>query len=59
MYVTATFPYLVTTIFLVRSITLTGAGAGIMYMFTPDVRLFLILHPVNRNNNTINDASIE
>lgn len=37
MYVTATFPYLVTTIFLVRSVMLDGAGAGIKYMFTPDV----------------------
>lgn len=37
MYVTATFPYVVTTAFLIRSVMLPGAGAGIMYMFTPDV----------------------
>lgn len=39
MYITATFPYIVTTIFLVRSIMLDGADAGIKYMFTPDVSM--------------------
>lgn len=34
---TATFPYLVMTIFFIRSIMLPGADRGIMYMFTPDV----------------------
>ncbi|KAM9414549.1 sodium-dependent neutral amino acid transporter B(0)AT3-like isoform 2-T2 [Salvelinus alpinus] len=36
VYVTATFPYLVLTIFLVRSLTLPGASEGLMYLFTPD-----------------------
>lgn len=36
VYVTATFPYLVLTIFLIRAITLPGAVDGIMYLFTPD-----------------------
>lgn len=38
MYLTATFPYVVTTIFLVRSVMLEGATDGLIYMFTPDVR---------------------
>lgn len=37
MYITATFPYLVTTIFLFRSATLEGAMDGLIYMFTPDL----------------------
>lgn len=36
VYVTATFPYLVLTIFLIRAITLPGAVDGIKYLFTPD-----------------------
>ncbi|XP_061596997.1 sodium-dependent neutral amino acid transporter B(0)AT3-like [Cololabis saira] len=36
VYVTATFPYLVLTIFLVRAITLPGATDGLVYLFTPD-----------------------
>ncbi|KAJ0054856.1 hypothetical protein NL108_006302 [Boleophthalmus pectinirostris] len=36
VYVTATFPYLVLTIFLVRAITLPGAVDGIKYLFTPE-----------------------
>ncbi|XP_062291547.1 inactive sodium-dependent neutral amino acid transporter B(0)AT3 [Scomber scombrus] len=36
VYVTATFPYLVLTIFLIRAITLPGATDGLMYLFTPD-----------------------
>ncbi|XP_027891041.1 sodium-dependent neutral amino acid transporter B(0)AT3-like [Xiphophorus couchianus] len=36
VYVTATFPYLVLTIFLVRALTLPGATDGLQYLFTPD-----------------------
>ncbi|XP_046875663.1 inactive sodium-dependent neutral amino acid transporter B(0)AT3 [Hypomesus transpacificus] len=36
VYVTATFPYLVLTIFLVRALTLPGASTGLVYLFTPD-----------------------
>ncbi|XP_031644960.1 sodium-dependent neutral amino acid transporter B(0)AT3 isoform X2 [Oncorhynchus kisutch] len=36
VYVTATFPYLVLTIFLVRALTLPGAYEGLIYLFTPD-----------------------
>ncbi|XP_075868226.1 inactive sodium-dependent neutral amino acid transporter B(0)AT3 [Nelusetta ayraudi] len=35
VYVTATFPYLVLTIFLVRGLTLPGATDGLQYLFTP------------------------
>ncbi|XP_035490708.2 inactive sodium-dependent neutral amino acid transporter B(0)AT3-like isoform X1 [Scophthalmus maximus] len=36
VYVTATFPYLVLTIFLIRALTLPGASDGLLYLFTPD-----------------------
>ncbi|XP_070702048.1 sodium-dependent neutral amino acid transporter B(0)AT3-like [Pempheris klunzingeri] len=36
VYVTATFPYLVLTIFLIRALTLPGATDGLMYLFTPE-----------------------
>ncbi|MED6291364.1 hypothetical protein CHARACLAT_022751 [Characodon lateralis] len=36
VYVTATFPYLVLTIFLIRGLTLPGATDGLVYLFTPD-----------------------
>lgn len=36
VYVTATFPYLVLTIFLIRALTLPGATDGLTYLFTPD-----------------------
>ncbi|KAG5842384.1 sodium- and chloride-dependent transporter XTRP3-like isoform X2 [Anguilla rostrata] len=35
VYFTATFPYVVLTIYLIRGITLHGAMNGIAYMFTP------------------------
>uniref|UniRef100_A0A665TR21 Transporter n=1 Tax=Echeneis naucrates TaxID=173247 RepID=A0A665TR21_ECHNA len=38
VYVTATFPYLVLTIFLVRALTLPGATDGLLYLFSPKVR---------------------
>uniref|UniRef100_A0A0K0FHA0 Transporter n=1 Tax=Strongyloides venezuelensis TaxID=75913 RepID=A0A0K0FHA0_STRVS len=37
MYITATFPYVVTTIFLMRSIMLDGAMDGIIFVLTPDL----------------------
>ncbi|KAJ3608833.1 hypothetical protein NHX12_023363 [Muraenolepis orangiensis] len=36
VYVTATFPYLVLTIFLIQSLTLPGATSGLIYLFTPE-----------------------
>uniref|UniRef100_A0A8C9SQJ7 Transporter n=1 Tax=Scleropages formosus TaxID=113540 RepID=A0A8C9SQJ7_SCLFO len=36
VYITATFPYLVLTIFLIRALTLPGATSGLMYLFTPE-----------------------
>ncbi|XP_074469650.1 sodium-dependent neutral amino acid transporter B(0)AT3-like [Sebastes fasciatus] len=36
VYVTATFPYLVLIIFLIRGLTLPGATDGLLYLFTPD-----------------------
>ncbi|XP_062871509.1 inactive sodium-dependent neutral amino acid transporter B(0)AT3 [Trichomycterus rosablanca] len=41
VYVTATFPYLVLTIFLVRALTLPGASDGLLYLFTPDWQVLL------------------
>ncbi|XP_072416467.1 sodium- and chloride-dependent transporter XTRP3A-like isoform X1 [Chiloscyllium punctatum] len=37
VYVTACFPYFVLIIFLIRGVTLHGAGNGLVYMFTPKV----------------------
>lgn len=37
MYFTATFPYLVLFIFLVRGLTLKGSSDGLAYLFTPDL----------------------
>lgn len=37
VYFTATFPYIVLLIFLVRGVTLEGAGTGLSYLFTPDI----------------------
>ncbi|RXM35525.1 Sodium-dependent neutral amino acid transporter B(0)AT1 [Acipenser ruthenus] len=39
VYVTATFPYLVLTIFLIRALTLPGATEGLVYLFTPKVQV--------------------
>ncbi|KAK9533118.1 hypothetical protein VZT92_009429 [Zoarces viviparus] len=36
VYVTATFPFLVLTVFLIRGLTLPGATDGLLYLFTPD-----------------------
>ncbi|XP_067930478.1 creatine transporter-like [Watersipora subatra] len=37
VYFTATFPYLVITILLVRGLTLEGAGSGLIYYLKPDI----------------------
>ncbi|NXW03510.1 S6A18 protein, partial [Fregetta grallaria] len=37
IYVTAIFPYLVLTIFLIHGLTLPGATEGLAYLFTPNV----------------------
>ena len=39
VYFTATFPYIVLTIFFGRGVSLEGAGAGVAYMFKPQVSL--------------------
>lgn len=41
VYVTATFPYLVLTIFLIRALTLPGAVDGLKYLFTPDWNILM------------------
>uniref|UniRef100_A0A915Q1W2 Transporter n=1 Tax=Setaria digitata TaxID=48799 RepID=A0A915Q1W2_9BILA len=38
MYLTATFPYAVTTVFLIRSLMLDGAAEGLKYMMNPDLK---------------------
>uniref|UniRef100_A0A669E6E1 Transporter n=1 Tax=Oreochromis niloticus TaxID=8128 RepID=A0A669E6E1_ORENI len=38
IYATATFPYLVLTIFLITALTLPGASDGLIYLFTPNVK---------------------
>lgn len=57
VYVTATFPYLVLTIFLVRGLTLPGATDGLQYLFTPKVgsRIkwsFVVSYPMKGNNQS-------
>ncbi|XP_067857938.1 sodium- and chloride-dependent transporter XTRP3A-like isoform X2 [Heptranchias perlo] len=37
VYVTASFPYVVLLIYLIRGVTLHGAGNGLAYMFTPRI----------------------
>ncbi|XP_046714717.1 inactive sodium-dependent neutral amino acid transporter B(0)AT3 [Silurus meridionalis] len=41
VYVTATFPYVVLTIFLGQALTLPGATDGLQYLFTPDWQVLL------------------
>ncbi|XP_052891750.1 sodium-dependent neutral amino acid transporter B(0)AT3 isoform X1 [Anopheles moucheti] len=41
VYFTSLFPYIVLTIFFIRGITLKGAGAGLMHMYTPKVEKLL------------------
>lgn len=49
VYITATFPYLVLTIFLVRALTLPGATEGLIHLFTPNVSTAVVtlLVPTN------------
>ena len=35
-YVVSTFPYVLLTVFLIRGVTLEGAGQGILYYLKPD-----------------------
>uniref|UniRef100_A0A8C3HRG6 Transporter n=1 Tax=Chrysemys picta bellii TaxID=8478 RepID=A0A8C3HRG6_CHRPI len=39
IYVTAIFPYVVLTIFLIRGLTLPGATEGLVYFFTPNMNI--------------------
>jgi len=39
VYFTSMFPYLVLTIFFIRGITLRGASAGLVHMYTPKVTI--------------------
>ncbi|XP_049715006.1 inactive sodium-dependent neutral amino acid transporter B(0)AT3 [Elephas maximus indicus] len=39
VYFTALFPYLVLTVFLIRGSTLPGATEGLIYLFTPNIRV--------------------
>lgn len=41
VYFTSLFPYIVLTIFFIRGITLEGAGAGLIHMYTPKVEKLL------------------
>lgn len=41
IYVTAIFPYVVLTIFLIQSLTLPGATLGIKSLFSPNVGLLM------------------
>uniref|UniRef100_A0A8D8PZB4 Transporter n=2 Tax=Cacopsylla melanoneura TaxID=428564 RepID=A0A8D8PZB4_9HEMI len=41
VYFTSMFPYIVLTIFFIRGITLPGAGAGLVHMYTPKVEKLL------------------
>lgn len=37
VYFTSMFPYLVLTIFFIKGLTLKGASAGLIHMYTPKV----------------------
>ncbi|KAL0628957.1 Inactive sodium-dependent neutral amino acid transporter BAT3 [Plecturocebus cupreus] len=39
IYFTASFPYLILTIFLIRGLTLPGATEGLIYLFTPNMQI--------------------
>ncbi|XP_019364754.1 PREDICTED: sodium-dependent neutral amino acid transporter B(0)AT3-like isoform X2 [Gavialis gangeticus] len=39
IYITAFFPYLVLTVFLIRGLTLPGAIDGLVYLFTPNLNI--------------------
>ena len=50
VYFTATFPYIVLTIFFGRGVSLEGAGAGVAHMFKPQVSI------VKPSNSTMNSG---
>lgn len=50
VYVTATFPYLVLTIFLIRALTLPGATIGLRHLFTPNVSGAFFIDTVIENS---------
>lgn len=56
VYFTATFPYLVLIVYLIRGVTLPGALNGVKYMFTPKVGYYEHEHtrPVHNLPNKIN-----
>ncbi|XP_063156001.1 sodium-dependent neutral amino acid transporter B(0)AT3-like [Candoia aspera] len=39
IYVTATFPYVILTVFLIYGLTLPGAIQGLIHLFTPDLKI--------------------
>ncbi|XP_060628689.2 sodium-dependent neutral amino acid transporter B(0)AT3-like [Anolis sagrei] len=39
IYITTTFPYIILTVFLIYGLTLPGAVDGLVYLFTPDIKV--------------------